>query len=142
MKKGIAICAWAALLATRSVAGAQESPGAKPPEAENAPGKRLRVEFRETRQRGDATSTTRPYVLLLHADAEPARLCVGPQVTMTTSAEGTLTTVFKNTGIDVQAFREDAAPRRLPPGCEVRGQLGARIGARPGTPPTTRSSES
>jgi hypothetical protein len=103
MRKTIGICAWAALLATTSPALEQESAAAKPSEAEKAPGPRLRVEFRETRQKGDTTTATRPYVLLLHADAEPARVFVGPQVTITTTAQGTLTTVFKNAGIDVQA---------------------------------------
>lgn len=103
MKKGIAICTWAALLATASVALGQESPAAKPPETAKTPGKRLRVEFRETRQRGDTTTATRSYALLLHADAEPARVFVGPVVAMTTSEQGTLTTQFKNAGVSAQA---------------------------------------
>jgi hypothetical protein len=103
MNKGIANCALAALLATTSVALGQESPPAKPAEAERTPGKRLRVEFRETRQRGETTTATRSYVLLLHADAEPARVFVGPVVAMTTSEQGTLTTQFKDAGVSAQA---------------------------------------
>ena len=103
MKKGIAICAWAALLATTSVTHGQESPAAKPPETEKMPGKRLHVEFRETRKRGETTTATRSYVLLLHADAEPARVFLGPVVAMTTSDQGTLTTQFKNAGVSAEA---------------------------------------
>jgi hypothetical protein len=99
MKERIAICVWAVLLATTSVALGNESPAAMPAEAEKAPGKRLRVEFRETRQRGNATTATRSYVLLLHADAKPAWVFVGPVVAMTTIDQGTLTTTFKNAGV-------------------------------------------
>jgi Ni/Co efflux regulator RcnB len=53
MRKRMAIHVWAALLATTSVALAQESPAAKPAEAEKAPGKRLRVELRGPRGRHD-----------------------------------------------------------------------------------------
>ena len=97
MKKRIALCAWAALLAATSSVPAQERP------AEKVPGKRLLVEFRETRQRGDATTATRSYVLLLHSDSVPASVFVGPVVAMTTSEQGTLTTQFKNAGVNASA---------------------------------------
>jgi Flp pilus assembly secretin CpaC len=102
MRKTIGICSWA-LLAAAAVALPQESPGAKPPEEEKAPGKRLRVEFRETRQRGEATTAVRPCVVTLHADAQAASVFVGAQVTMTTSDQGTIAMVFKNAGIEAQA---------------------------------------
>jgi hypothetical protein len=101
MMKRIWICAWAVLAAT-PVAFAQDSPAAKAPEAERAPGERLQVEFRETRQRDAVTTATRRYSLLLHADAAPASVFVGSMVALTTSDQGTLTTVFKNTGIDLR----------------------------------------
>ena len=100
MRKTIGICCWA-LLAATAVALPQES--AKAPEEEKAPGKRLRVEFRATRQRGEKTTAIRPCVVTLHADAQGASVFVGPQVTMTTSDQGTLTMVFKNAGIEAQA---------------------------------------
>jgi hypothetical protein len=96
MKRKTAVCAWAALLVATSSLPAQEAP------AESAPGKRLRVEFRETRQKDDTTTATRSYALLLHADAAPAHVFVGPVVAMTTSDRGTLTTTFKNAGVSAQ----------------------------------------
>jgi len=93
MKRKTAICAWAALLAATSALSAQEEP------AESAPGKRLRIEFRETRQKDDTTTAARSYSLLLHADTAPAQVFVGPVVAMTTSEGGTLTTTFKNAGV-------------------------------------------
>jgi hypothetical protein len=100
MTKRIGICAWA-MLAVTPVTLALESPAAKAPEAEKPPGERLRVEFRETRQREGAATATRRYTLLLHADAAPASVLVGSMVAMTTSDQGTLTTAFKNTGVEV-----------------------------------------
>jgi hypothetical protein len=94
--KRIALCAWAALLTTTSPVPAQDKP------VEKAPGKRLRVEFRETRDKDGTTTATRSYALLLHADAAPAYVFVGPVVAMTTSNQGTLTTQFKNAGVKAE----------------------------------------
>jgi len=102
MRNRIAICAGAVLLALAPLARGQEPGATKGPETEKPPGKRLRVEFRETRQKNDAVTATRSYVLLLHADSEPASVFVGPVVAMTTSAQGTLTTQFKNAGVNAQ----------------------------------------
>jgi RNA polymerase sigma factor (sigma-70 family) len=52
---------------------AQESKDAKPA------GPRLRVHFVETRQHGDKTMSSRPYVLMLHADDKPARSSSEPR---------------------------------------------------------------
>ena len=95
MRKTIGICVWAALLAAGPGARAQE-------EAQKPPGKRLRLQFQETRQRGDAVAVTRPSTLLLHADAGPARLFVGTQLAMTRSDKEATTTTFKNAGIAVR----------------------------------------
>ena len=98
MRKAIAICTWAALLATAATS-AQESP-AKAEEAEKAPGKRLRVQFRETRERGQSTTATQLSTLALHADAKPARIFVGTLVTYTVADRDAPTTTFRNAGVD------------------------------------------
>jgi hypothetical protein len=116
MRNRITICAGVALLALTPFAHGQEPAGTTGPETEKAPGKRLRVEFRETRQKDEATTATRSYVLLLHSDAEPASVFVGPVVAMTTSEQGTLTTQFKNAGVSVQVVAATL------PGAEYRLQ--------------------
>lgn len=102
MRKTIGICACAAVLGASLGAAAQDAPGAKSQEAEKAPGKRLRVQFQETRQRGDAAPVSRPNTLLLHADAGAARLFVGTQLAITKSDKEATTTTFKNAGVAVQ----------------------------------------
>jgi len=102
MRTMIGICVWAALLATGPGAWAQETAGAKPKEAQKPPGKRLRLQFQETRQRGDAVAVSRPSTLLLHADAGPARLFVGTQLAITRSEKDAPTTIFKNVGVAVR----------------------------------------
>jgi Flp pilus assembly secretin CpaC len=106
MRKTIEICMWAAVLAATPGALAQETPAAKAPEAERAPGKRLSVQFQETRQRGEVTTATRPCVLTLHADAKPAWVFVGTQVALTASDRGASTTIFKNAGVEAQVSAE------------------------------------
>ena len=93
MRKTIAVCVGAALLATGSVAAAEEAASAKPP------GKRLRLQFQETRQRGDVAGTSRTSSLLLHADAGSARLFVGTQLAITQNEKDATTTNFKNVGL-------------------------------------------
>jgi len=100
MSKMMGIHAGALLLAATSFAVAQ-SPHAKAPGDEKAPGPRLRVEFKETREKGAASSTARSWVLLLHADGAPAWVFAGAQAPITTNAGGTATTSFKNVGVGV-----------------------------------------
>jgi len=102
MRKRIGIYACAAVLATGLGAAAQDTPGAKPQEAEKAPGKRLRVQFEETRQKGDATAASRPWSLLLHADAGRARLFIGTQAAITWTEKDGPTTIFKNVGVTAE----------------------------------------
>jgi len=102
MGKTIGICVWAALLAAGPGALAQEAAGGKPQEAERAPGKRLRVQFQETRQRSGSTTATRSCSLMLHADAGRARLFVGTQLAITVSEKDAPTTTFKNAGVAAQ----------------------------------------
>jgi hypothetical protein len=94
MRKMIGACVWAALLA--STLGVRAEDGSKPP------GKRLRLQVKETRQRGDATATSRTSTLLLHADTE-AFLFLGTQLAITQSERETSTTQFKNAGVTVKA---------------------------------------
>jgi hypothetical protein len=131
MRKTVGICAWVALLSATTLALAQESPSPKAPEAQKEPGKRLRVELREIRQRGDATTSARSYVLLLHADAEPAWVFVGPVVAMTTSDQGTLTTQFRNAGVSAHVSATTLADGayRLDAQFEDSSPLGAGGGA-------------
>jgi hypothetical protein len=103
MKRTIAVCVWAALLATAP--GVRAAGGGAATEAEDAPkapGKRLRLEFREVRQRGEQAGASRRSVLLLHADAGPARLFVGTQLAITVNERETPTTTFKNAGVAVK----------------------------------------
>jgi hypothetical protein len=100
MSKMMGIYAGALVLAATPFAHAQ-SPQAKAPGDEKALGPRVRVEFRETRQEGAASSTTRSCSLLLHADGAPAWVFVGAQAPITTNAGGTATTSLKNVGLSV-----------------------------------------
>jgi hypothetical protein len=104
MKRTIAICTGAALLATVPALLAQE-PEAKPAEAAKAPGKRLLVRFLETRLRGETTTASRAYTLVLHADADPAYVFVGRQLTITVATQAP-TTTFKNAGVMARAKAE------------------------------------
>ena len=106
MRKTIGFCVWAALVAGAPGARAQESPPARPSETEKAPGRRTRVQFQETRQRGEATTATRPYVLTLHADGKPAKVFVGAQVILTTPGPGAPTSLFKNAGAQAEVAVE------------------------------------
>jgi hypothetical protein len=102
MRKMIGTCVWAALLAAGPGAVAQEASGAKAQEAEKAPGRRLRVQFQETRQQGEATTASRPWSLLLHADAGRARLFIGTMAAITWSEKDGPTTIFKNVGVTAE----------------------------------------
>jgi len=102
MSKTIGICVWAALLCAGPGAVAQEASGAKAQEAEKAPGRRLRVQFQETRQQGEATPASRPWSLLLHADAGRARLFIGTMAAITWSEKDGPTTIFKNVGVTAE----------------------------------------
>jgi hypothetical protein len=95
MRKTIALCVGGALLAA-GLAAAEEGASTKPP------GKRLRVQFQESRQRGEVTGTSRTSWLLLHADAGSARLFVGLQLAITQSEKDATTTIFKNVGISAR----------------------------------------
>ena len=100
MKRTIAICVGAALLATAAAVLAQE-PEAKPAKEARPPGKRLLVRFVETRLRGETVTATRSYSLVLHADAEPAYVFIGNQLTITVATQAP-TTTFKNAGVAAQ----------------------------------------
>jgi hypothetical protein len=102
MKKTIAIGLWATLLAVLAPAWAQEAP-AKAPGATKPPGKRLRVQFQETRVRGESTTATRATMLALHADAEAANISVGSQVPISVAGREATTTLMKNVGVQGRA---------------------------------------
>jgi hypothetical protein len=102
MWKRIGSYACAAVLATGLGAGAQETSGGKPQEAEKPPGKRLRLQFLETRQRGDVVTVSRASTLLLHADTGSAYLFVGTQLAITQNEKEAATTNFKNAGVTVR----------------------------------------
>jgi hypothetical protein len=93
MRNRIAVCVWAALWAAGGVAPAQEAESAKPP------GKRLRLQFLETRQRGDAAGASRTSWLLVHADSGAGKLFVGTQLAITQNEKEATTTNFKNVGL-------------------------------------------
>ncbi len=99
MRKTIAIGMWATLLAAVPAAWAQEAP-AKAPEAMKPPGKRLRVQFQETRLRGESTTATRASTLAVQADAEGASVFVGSQVAISVAGKEAPTTLFKNVGVE------------------------------------------
>jgi hypothetical protein len=99
MRKTIAIGMWATLLAAVPNTWAQEAP-AKAPEAMKPPGKRLRVQFQETRLRGDSTKATRATTLALHADAEGASVSVGSQIPISVAGKEVPTTLFKSAGVE------------------------------------------
>jgi hypothetical protein len=61
------------------------------------------VQFQETRLRGESTTATRSYTLLLHAGAEGARAFVGHQARITVADQPASTTLFKNAGVEAQA---------------------------------------
>jgi hypothetical protein len=96
MRKTIAVCAGAALLAAGIAAAGEEAASTRPP------GKRLRLQFQETRQRGDAAGTSRTSSLLLHADAGWAQVFVGSELTITQNEKETTTTVFKDVGLSAR----------------------------------------
>jgi hypothetical protein len=98
MRKTIGIGLSVALLAVGAGAAAQEAAAAKAPEAEKEPGRRLRVQFQETRQQGEAATASRPWSVLLHADANRAFLFIGTQAPITVNEKGVPTTIFKNVG--------------------------------------------
>jgi hypothetical protein len=102
MRRTIAIGIWATLLAVLTPAWAQETP-AKAPEATKPPGKRLRVEFQETRLRGESTTATRATTLALHADAEGASVSVGSQVPISVAGREATTTLIKSVGVNGRA---------------------------------------
>jgi len=101
MRRTIAVCV-GVLMAAAAAAPAQEAAGTKPAEAPKPPGKRLRLQFQETRQRGDVAGASRASSLLLHADAGSARLFVGSQLTITQNEKDATTTVFKNVGLSAR----------------------------------------
>ena len=106
MRKRIGVCVWAAVVAAGPGARAQQATAAKTEETQKPPGKRLRLQFQETRQRGEASSVSRSSTLLLHADGGAARLFLGTQLAITQSESVATTTTFKNAGI---AARVDVA---------------------------------
>jgi predicted aconitase with swiveling domain len=101
MRKMIGACVWAALLAAALGVRAEDAREAKPEEGSKPPGKRLRLQVKETRQRGDAAVTSRTSTVLLHADTETF-LFVGSQLAITQNERETSTTQFKNAGIAVK----------------------------------------
>jgi hypothetical protein len=101
MTKTIAIALWA-MMGVGPAASTQEAP-AKAPETVKPGGKRLRVQFLETRLRGETTAATRACTLLLHADAEGARAFAGTQARITVAGKEAPTTLFKNAGVETRA---------------------------------------
>jgi Flp pilus assembly secretin CpaC len=101
MRKGIVVLASVAMAAALG-ARAQESALAKPQESAKPPGKRLRLQVQEIRQRGNAPATSRTSALLMHADAGLASLFVGTQVAITQIERESSTTTFKNAGVTVR----------------------------------------
>jgi len=94
------------------VAALPASGRAQEPGAERAPGKRLRLELRETRERDGARTASRTSSLALHADAGPARLFVGAQLVVTVNEREATTNILRNAGttLDVKvAGRPDGA---------------------------------
>ena len=102
MRRTIAIGLWATLLASLGPAWAQEAPP-KAPEATKPPGRRLHVQFQETRLRGESTTATRTTRLALHADAEGASVSVGSQVPISVAGKEATTTLIKSVGIEGRA---------------------------------------
>jgi hypothetical protein len=102
MRRTVAIGLWATLLAAVPTTWSQEAP-AKAPEATKPPGKRLRVQFQETRLRGESTTATRATTLALHADAEAASISVGSQVPIAVAGKDATTTLMKNVGVQGRA---------------------------------------
>jgi len=93
MRKRIGLLVSAALLAA---AFAQTQESAK------TSGKRLRLQVQETRERGNAPTTSRTSTLLLHADGGQASLFAGTQLAITLNGREASTTTFKNVGISVK----------------------------------------
>jgi hypothetical protein len=102
MRKTIAIGLWAMLVVAVPAAWGQEAP-AKEPEAVKPAGKRLRLQFLETRLRGESTTATRASTLALHADAEGASVFVGSLVAISVAGKEAPTTLFKNVGVEGRA---------------------------------------
>jgi Flp pilus assembly secretin CpaC len=93
MRKRIGLLVCAALLAAAP---------ARTQESAKAPGKRLRLQVQEIRERGTAPTTSRTSTLLLHADAGQASLFVGTQLAITQNERETSTTTFKNAGVSIR----------------------------------------
>ena len=102
MRTRLGVGVWVVLLAAALGARAQGASGAESQQNAKPPGKRLRLQFQETRQQGDAAAVSRTSTLLLHADAGPARLFVGTQLAITKSDKEGITTTFKNAGVAVR----------------------------------------
>jgi hypothetical protein len=96
MKRTIAVCVWTALVSAGIAAAAEEGASAKPP------GKRLRLQFQEIRQREEAAGSSRTSSLLLHADTGWARLFLGSELTITQNEKEATTTVFKDVGLSAR----------------------------------------
>jgi len=102
MRRMIGVTVWAALLAAALGARAEDADAAKSQENAKPPGKRLRLQVKETRQRGDAATTSRTSTLLLHADTDSTFLFVGTQLAITQNEREASTTQFKNVGVTVK----------------------------------------
>ena len=102
MRKMIGACVWAALLTAALGVRAEDAGDSKSQESAKPPGKRLRLQVKETRQRGDAAATSRTSALLVHADTDSAYLFVGTQLAITQNERESSTTQFKNAGVTVK----------------------------------------
>ena len=101
MRKMIGAFVGAALLAAALGVRAEGASQAKPEESSKAPGKRLRLQVKETRQRGAEAGASRTSTLLLHADTR-ASLFVGRQLAITQTDGEARTTQFKNAGVSLR----------------------------------------
>lgn len=101
MRKMIGACVGAALLVAALGDRVAAASQAEREESAKAPGKRLRLQVRETRQRGAEAGVSRTSTLLLHADTR-ASLFVGRQLAITQKDGEARTTQFKNAGVSLR----------------------------------------
>ncbi len=132
---------WAAILPLAllgAALGAQEKPPAEGPKKPLIPLK-LQVVF--SRFMGEKKVSSLPYTLTLNAGGRSARLRMGLQVPVQTTANNTTTVVFKDAANNVDCSAETLDDGRFKLNCSIeQTSLYSGDGARPFAPVATESS--
>jgi len=101
------LCAWTtvAFLGACGAAAAQDGKetSSAATDTSGPVGAQLRVRFLLTRHRGEQKVSSRPYMLLFHAEEKATRVFIGSQVPLRANQNGVPTVVFKNVGVEAEA---------------------------------------